>query len=1155
MTYATLTRTFGILCCAGLCWLGSLQDAWSASWQWSSQPGRERVDIRFDTPVTTTSATRVAENEVAVQLGTPGDAFKAAGPVAGKLVTSVSPDGNTLRVHLRDPAFGYVLSKPAPDRLRVDVFPDPLGARWQPSPGSGSLARTTPPAVSTPPPAQSQVPTTSVAARNTTRPAEATRPQANATAPAVPPNPAATDARTLGSATRPDGRGLAVLSGATTGRNGAADNAASGSGRNGSAAGTGNGKGNGKGAAPGASQQTGTPSPVQVPQAPEETAAPPPSVDDLSRMTSRIDKLPLNAMGSEQLRVPFSPLGAPPIEANATRSTPSASGPTPTGGLVETPLDEQGRPAAAGVSGRMTMQGLSGGVAVPSLGPSQAAPSTPPAPTTSAPAASAQAASGSADQTAPPSASQATSPAPAAPVPTTSAPTMSVETGPANTARLRARLNTNGPEAWPQERWLDAVPEAKPVAEAAPVKEEAAAQPPVPAEPPRVVYVDEKGNEVPKPPDSVAMIEEAQKLINTMQFQTARDMLEDIKTHVLTQEQREKVLYLLSDANYGLYANRWLEGYEPISISTSEAMNFNLKSPLVADALYRLGQLNLDVGNQQDALGYFKALKTKYPSHPSVPQGLYKLGKDQLDKQQYADAVRNFQTILDEYPENRVVREAARYMAEALYKQGHYERALILVDFVDRRWPRIYLEDPPYLLMVGDLQLRMRRYPEALQTLWTYYNLLPDTPENHKILLEIGNLYLRSGHDKGARDVFDELLRKYPKSPSAPMAILRLGEMTITPPNPTLDELFALFEKPGFTLPETAYRRILAEYPDAPEAEMAALRLLAWQFWNRETAEAMAGAAAFLEKYPSSPMGLRAETIIRDGFVRERALALAEENYERLLKLWETYPQVRIPEDKLDDDLRVALARAQLNRGAESEGMALLEPFLKRSKDPKYGEYVYNLKLAKLLREENWNGILDLGERIATWPMAPDMRNQLDYSLAISAENLGLPQKALPIWKTLYKRTDIPLYQKAYATYFLARDAERRKDLKDAYDLNLETLKLFTELEDERSDKADPERVRESLAALMDVTEVANRFAEALDWTDRYGRFVNEDSPDYAGLKFRQARLHRKMGDLARWRNLLEDIVRREPDSVFGRMASSELRTQEVARDLTRFAP
>jgi tetratricopeptide (TPR) repeat protein len=183
------------------------------------------------------------------------------------------------------------------------------------------------------------------------------------------------------------------------------------------------------------------------------------------------------------------------------------------------------------------------------------------------------------------------------------------------------------------------------------------------------------------------------------------------------------------------------------------------------------------------------------------------------------------------------------------------------------------------------------------------------------------------------------------------------------------------------------------------------------------------------------------------------------------------------------------------------------------------------------------------------------MRNELDYAMALSAENLGLSRRALPLWQKLAAKDDIPLYEKAYATYFLAKDAERRKDIKDAYDYNKAALGLFSRLEDERSDKADPERVKEAVSSLMDICEVANRIPEALDWVERYNAFVPEDSPEHAGVRFRESRLYRKMGDTAKSRALLEQIVRAEPDSPFGRAAASELRTFDVSRDLDRFVP
>lgn len=670
----------------------------------------------------------------------------------------------------------------------------------------------------------------------------------------------------------------------------------------------------------------------------------------------------------------------------------------------------------------------------------------------------------------------------------------------------------------------------------------------------QVIYVDEHGNIVDKPPDVPALLAEAKKSMNDMQYAQAREQLQHLKELVLSPEIREQVLYLISEADNNIWRDKPLEGYEAVASSTSEAMNFNLESERVPEAMYRLGMLNLAAGNQDDARGYVGAMRTRYPQHELVPHGYFALGRDQLKNQQYADAMRSFQLVMDEYPESKIIRDAARGMAESLYRQGHYDRAQILVDFVDRRWPRIYLEDPSYLPMVGEIQTRNQQYDEALQTYWTAYNLTPEKPDNHKILLQIGAIYLQSGLTKGARDVLNELLRKYPQSESAPTGILLMAEQGFLGDNPTLDQMFTVFGKPGDMPMEAAYRRILKEYPDSAEAKHIAIRDAALTYWNGDTDEAMQKAKAYITANPASPESLRALELIQRGFRRGLEMAMQEDNYDRVLTLWERYPEVHPQYNPPDDDMLVAMARAKLNRGDEAAGLADLAPFLDKPQG-KYSDYVYNLFLAKQLHDNNWNGILDLGNKVADWKMPADTRTQLDYSMAISAENLGLKDKALPLWSQLYAKPDaeIPAYQKAYATYFKARDAENRRDLKDAYDLNRETLDRFNKLAEDRSDKADPERIRESLAGLMDVTEVGGRFAEALEWSEHYATFVPQTSPDYAGLLFRQARLHRKLGDMARWRNLLDTIVQREPDTVFGRMAASEMRTQEVSRDLSRF--
>lgn len=1237
-------------------------DVDAASWQWSALPGRERVTIDLDEARQESGASRTGTTQLDIALRSAPASFSRAGaaPTLGSLVTGLETGSAGLRLHLRDAAFGYIVSRPNPKRVVIDVFPDPLGTRWN-NPGTPAPPSAPSRAVS----AQPQAPEVGQTPRPALRGTPGSSPLTGNPSPQNPSTASASNvgtntavfpqAQTLPPAAQPQRRG----------RGASADNVEIPKTQTEDRKDSRPVTTMGRMAASAHPAQTDTPGSNATAQAimptaanpvvPQDTGLAPPTVENLNALTSQIERIPRSPQDNRYAwpGQEFVPAQAPGAQApgqvfTGTPSSARSSAMPQSGG--STPPVQTGAPgngvspaqvpvvAPAQVQQGTEPSAMPGVQTYNSLGRSQQTRGKmQPVPVAPAPAVSQmQQPQDAQQQTSLPSqpqmsqqpvqqqsqsaqpiqsvAPQQVWPNASAELPSTSLSgnagmsSDTVRTGEPFEAApeivapfaLRAQLNRRGPESWPEESGLSTDGYKSPVSgveqqvqsqfqnelQSLPPSEQGTPVPDVEAqatalepapqssvepetirpsetsdkeeatEEKPVVYVDEDGNTVPKPPDVPAILKEVHKLLNASQDQEALDLLKPLKDAVLTPEQREEVLYLISQATENVYKNNWLEGYEPVVVATNEAMNFNLRSPRVAEALLRLGMINLNTGNQDEAKGYFRALKEKYPHDPNIPKALLALGRDQFDKGQYAESVQTLREIMDDYPESSTIKDVARLMADGLFKQGHDKQALIIVDFLDRRWPRMYLDDPSYLKMVGELQRRQNRPDDALQTYWTYYNLVPDNPDNHEILRHIGDLYLKKDIRDGARDVFNELMRKYPKSASAPVALQRLGEDGLYDGNPSLEDLFALFAKPSITSPEINYARILKEYPDSQEADLATFRLAAWRFWNKDTSGAMELAQKFLDDYPHSPYVPRAEELLNRGFDREFMLAREEENYDRILSLWERYPVVQTAHTDMSDDLRVALARAQLNRGNEKQGMELLQPFLDRpAKDPDYGEYVYNLFLARALRNEDWNGVLDLGDKVAQWELPVATRAQLDYSRAISAENLGMNEKALPLWRKLHTRSDIPLYQKAYATYFMARDAERRRDIEAAYKLNLDTLKLFTQLEEEHSDKADPERIRESLAALMDVTEVANRYAEALDWAGQYARFVPEGSPDYAGLRFREARLHRKMGDLGRWKALLDEIIQREPDSVFGRMAASELRTQQVARDLTRFAP
>jgi len=671
-----------------------------------------------------------------------------------------------------------------------------------------------------------------------------------------------------------------------------------------------------------------------------------------------------------------------------------------------------------------------------------------------------------------------------------------------------------------------------------------------------VVYVDEKGAPVPKPLDPEELLAQVAAVTGQGDYRTAFETLSILKAMPLPRDQKEQVLYQISDVVWALYKDKPLEGYERIVAATNEAMNANLRSPGVPGAMLRLGEANLLVGNLREAEAYFNARRSAYPPSPEVPASFLKLGLALLKEKQYAKAAGVFRDIVQNYPESQSLKMASVSLAAALAALGEMQEAGIVIDFVERRWPRHYLDDTAFLLLQGEHALRSGKLEDALQHYWLYYNLEPGKSGNDKILQQIGEIYLRQGRVQPALGVFEEIPRRYPGSEGADYALLRLAEKGIHDgPAITKEEMFAIFKNPGVPAPQIAYAQLKHKNPHNRIGALSSLKLVLWHLWDKQYVDAIRMAADYIDMHPEEPGASVARQVILEAFEHVAQQALQEENYGRILILWNGFPLIRAKHTPLEDTMRVALAKGHLERGEDAEAMALLDYFLQGAKHPRYGEYAFTFFFNRHLATGDWNGMLDLGERVSAWVFPSHMRNELDYALALSAENLGLPRRALPLWQKLAPKDDIPLYQKAYATYFLAKDAEQRKDIKNAYDYNKAALGLFTKLEDERSDKADPDRVKESISSLMDICEVANRIPEALDWVERYSVFVPDGSPEYAGLRFRESRLYRKLGDAAKSRALLEQIVRVEPDSPFGKAAASELRTFSVSRDLDRFAP
>jgi ubiquinone biosynthesis protein COQ9 len=75
-----------------------------------------------------------------------------------------------------------------------------------------------------------------------------------------------------------------------------------------------------------------------------------------------------------------------------------------------------------------------------------------------------------------------------------------------------------------------------------------------------VVYVDEQGKPVPKPLDPEELMAQVSASMGQKDYRTALETLNTLKAMPLPREQKETVLYRISDAIWELYKDKPLEG-------------------------------------------------------------------------------------------------------------------------------------------------------------------------------------------------------------------------------------------------------------------------------------------------------------------------------------------------------------------------------------------------------------------------------------------------------------------------------------------------------------------------------------------------------------------------------------------------------------------
>lgn len=1046
------------------------------AYSFDQRQDRERLVFEFEGKLPTYAATRSGATEILLTLpqGLALDGRSAPGTDLGRarLVGGVAAADGGVRITLKDPGFGFVVhALPDTRKLVVDIFRDPLGARWKPS---GSPAPAAPAAKA------------------------ASAPAAKAPAKASAKAPAAKAAAPAAAAPAPNA------------------------------------------SAPAAAAQA---EPSQVEAPPAQPAAPRPfySVPYVFRGKVR-------AVGPDQAQAVSVAEASPPPAARQP-AAPEASAPAPQ--VAQAPAVAPATPAAlpaasATISGRGQVRGgISRGVtaAAPAAVQAPVPAAAPEAPNASTPAAA-------------PSETPAQVAAPAAPA------------EPFGRNRLVENLLTDRPAsefrgavlAPPPAAAVDQALAAKepplpqpepeaPVAESAPVETPAAAV----AEPGLDSTNMTETAEAPAADNATMNLEEslltAQAAIANGNYKAGLEEVESIlRSPKVPPALKEEVLYTRADVLYSMHREDLAGNFDAINGAYVAAMNYNLKSERLPAALLRLSVLNLNVGNLPEATAYTKLLRTKHAGDSNVPLSYYYWGDYYFKKGDYQNAADQFQYLVQVYPDSKFVRESSVSLAQALRKLGYDKQAAQIVDFIEKRWPRFYVEYPPILRLSGDVAFANKNWKKAKDDYWLYYNLDPTGEDADVVLARLGDIYVETKSFPAAKEIYEKAAGDFPDREGGLIARMRLAEEGIYD-QPTVEDMFTVFDRPFSKRPVEIYTEIIDKHPDSPLAPLAQLKKAIWYMWDNKNLDALKAIGEFDAKFPDSALKERAHRAGLKAFERAAAIFMREQGYSPVVALYDQYPFIRDGVNELDSQTRLSLGLALWKGGRADLALDMVRPYLEKAQVPQYSELAMGLAVGLFVDNQNWEKVVELATVAKSWDMAPEYKRELTYALALAHENLHQPDQARPLWEELGHDPGLDHKQKAYATYFLAQDAVARDDLKTAYEYAQDSYTLLLESGD------DPGKVRDSLAILVDVTERSARPQEALNWAQQYGEYVTRSEPGWPAYRYRLAGLYRQNGDEKAWRETMDDLAKAAPGSLYGRMAASELQTSSLEQAAREYAP
>ncbi|RPH80069.1 MAG: hypothetical protein EHM80_06245, partial [Nitrospiraceae bacterium] len=199
------------------------------------------------------------------------------------------------------------------------------------------------------------------------------------------------------------------------------------------------------------------------------------------------------------------------------------------------------------------------------------------------------------------------------------------------------------------------------------------------------------------------------------------------------------------------------------------------KNPNAFRALWRVGDLYVEMGWFQDAVAAYEYALSRELPHHDADRALLALGVTLGELGRWAEAERAFDAVRARATDDRLVVRATSDQANALYVQQRKRDAVPLYDFLYRRWPHLMKQNPDALQQYGDALFDIQELRRGCEIDLLLYNLFPSHPHAATALVRLGDSHSRLGLPIPADLFYTVAQTQYADTAAAVVARMRLA--------------------------------------------------------------------------------------------------------------------------------------------------------------------------------------------------------------------------------------------------------------------------------------------------------------------------------------------------------------------------------------------